>query len=422
VDVIRKHSKARRGFRLGLISIVVVGLLGAGTAGVSLLEPALPEIDRSTVIVDTVQRGTMVRQVLGSGTLVPVDVTWVTAEVGGQVLEVFVEPGIDVTPDKELIKLQDQQLDRAVRDAERDVEAAKAELERFKLQQQSLQYDLKVAIATARANYEEAREQAEIDETMARRGLKSPRQWQFSLDRAERNQMLFEVQLDRAANSVKTLDIQLEERNDAIERAKDRLAERRELQEALIVKAGTDGVLQQLGLAGNGLEVGQRVAPGAVVAKISNPTQLKAVIFVSQVQARDVVAGQPATIDTHNGLVEGRVTRVDPQVLNDRVSVDVELIGGLPPGARPDLSVEGLIEVARLEDVLHVRKPVYSQENGRLEIFRLHGDDTIASRATVEFGCGTVHSIEVTAGLQEGDRIVVSDTTRWKSFDMVRLR
>jgi HlyD family secretion protein len=351
-----------------------------------------------------------------------VDITWVTAEVGGQVLEVFVEPGIQVTPDTRLIQLQDPQLDRAVRDAERDVDATKAELERFKLQQESLQYDLKVAIATARANYEDAREQAEIDETMARRGLKSPRQWQFSLDRAERNQMLFEVQVDRAANSVKTQQIQLNERNDAIERAKDRRDERREQQAALVVRTGTDGILQQLGLGGNGLEVGQRIAPGAVVAKISNPNELKAVIFVSQVQARDVVVGQPATIDTRNGIVEGRVTRIDPQVVNDRVTVDVELVGELPPGARPDLSVDGLIEVARLDDVLHVRKPVYSQENGRLEVFRLHADETIASRATVEFGRGTVHSIEVTTGLQEGDQIVVSDTSRWKSFDLVRLK
>jgi HlyD family secretion protein len=408
--------------RLGLLSVVVVGLLVTATAGLSFLEPALPAVDRSAIILDTVKRGTMVRQVSGSGMLVPVDVTWVTTDVGGQVVEVLVEPGIDVTPETELIRLHDPQLDRAVREAERDVDAAMAELERFKLQQESLQYDLKVAIATARANYEDAREQAEIDEMMARRGLKSPRQWQFSVDRAQRSQMLFEVQVDRAANSVKTQDIQFNERNDSIDRAKDRRAERHEQQAALVVRAGTAGVLQQLGLAGNGLEVGQRVSPGAVVAKISNPKELKAVVFVSQIQARDVVVGQPATIDTHNGVVEGRVSRIDPQVLNDRVTVEVELIGELPKGARPDLSVEGLIEVARLDDVLHVRKPVYSQENGRLEVFRLLAEGETASRTTVEFGRGTVHSIEVTAGLNEGDQIVVSDTTRWKAFDLVRLK
>ncbi len=422
VDVIRKESKTRRTFRTSII-IVVVTCLGVGTAiGLSSLEPALPTFERSAVILDTVTRGNLIREVDGSGTLVPVEVTLVTAEVGGQVLEVCVDPGIEVTPDTKLLMLRDPQLERAVRSAERDLEAANAELERFKLQQQSLRLDLRVSIASARANYEEAREQAELDEAMSRRGVKSLRQWRLSVDKAKRNQMLFEVQVERAANSLKTNEIQLEGKQDAIERAQDRLAERQEQLEALLVKAGTSGILQQLGPNGGGLEVGQRISQGSVVAKISNPQELQAILAVSQVQARDVVVGQPATIDTRSAIIEGSVKRIDPAVQNDRVAVEIELHGELPKGARPDLSVVGLIETARLGDVLHVRKPLYCQENSHMEVFRLGADGETLFRSTVELGRGTMHSIEVIAGLAEGDQIVVSDTIRWENYDRVRLQ
>ena len=422
MDVVRSQSKARKRLRSGVLLVVSTSFIVAITAGVSLLRPALPESDRSAVILDTVQRGTLVRHVAGTGMLVPVDVTLVTAEVSGQIVEVLVEPGVEVTPETELIKLRDSQMERTVREAERDVVSAQADLDRFKLQQQSLQLDLKVALVTARGNFEDARAQAEVDETMARRGLMSARQLRFSADKAERNEMLFEVQMERTANSMKTQDIQLQEKVAAVERSNDYLAERREQQQSLIVRAGVQGVLQQLGLSGADLEIGQRVAQGAVLAKISNPKVLKAVLSVSQIQARDIVEGQLATIDTRNGVISGTVTHIDPAVQNDRVTVEVELTGDLPKGARPDLSVEGLIEVARLEDVFFVRKPVYSQEGGRLAVFRLNLDGETVSRTTVQFGSGTVHSIEVVAGLKEGDQIVVSDTSRWKNFDQVKLK
>ncbi|MCA9052244.1 MAG: HlyD family efflux transporter periplasmic adaptor subunit [Planctomycetaceae bacterium] len=310
----------------------------------------------------------------------------------------------------------------AVREAERDLAAANADLQRFLLQQEALQFDLKVEIATARANYEEAREQAEIDAAMARSGVKSSRQWQFTVDKAERNEMLYEVQVERAANSLKTQEIQRKEKEVAIARAGDRLAERKEQLDFLTVRAGTTGVLQQLGQAGTQLEVGQRLGPGALIAKISNPAELKAVVFVPQVQARDVVVGQTAKVDTLNGIVEAKVTRVDAQVLNDRVTVELELTGPLPPGARPDLSIQTQIEVARIDDVLHVRKPPFGQESGRFEVFRLLSDGETASRTMAEFGRAAEYSIEVISGLQEGDQIVVSDTSRWKSHDSIRLK
>jgi HlyD family secretion protein len=422
MDVARKRSTSRSSLKWAAIGLVVAGLGAAVTTGLSQLEPALPTFDRSIAVLDTVQRGTMVRDVKGMGVLVPVDVKWVTAEVGGQVVEVFIEPGVEVTPDTNLVRLHDPQLEWPVREAERDLAAANADLRRFQLQQEALQFNLKVEIATARANYEEARDQAEIDEAMARSGIKSPRQWQFAVDRSERNEMLYEVQVEHAAITMKTQEIQLQDKQDAIARAQDWLSERREQLASLIVKAGTTGVLQQLGQGGTGLEIGQRFGPGTVIAKISNPRQLKAVIYVPQVQARELVEGQQAKVDTLNGIVEGVVSRVDAQVQNERVLVEIKLTGELPEGARPDLSVQAQIEVARLKDVLHVRKPPFSQENGRLEVFLLHADGETASRTNVEFGRGAEYSIEVISGLKEGDQIVVSDTSRWKSHASVRLK
>ncbi len=403
--------------------IVVVGGIAATTAGLSSLKPALPEFDRAPVIFDTVQRGTLIREVRGSGTLVPVDVTWVTTEVSGQVIEVLVEPGVAVTPETVLLKLHDPQMERAVREAERSLTLAKADVERFVISQKSQELDLKVSTATSRANFEESRLQADLHERLARRGLISQRQWRESKDKADRNRMLMEVQIERVVNSKQTQQLQYAEKLAWVSRAEDRLNEQLEQQAGLIVTAGVSGTLQQLGgQNGNGLEVGQRVGLGSVVAKITNPTRLMAVLQVSQIQARDILVGQLAKIDTRNGIIDGRVSRIDPAVQNDRVTVDIELTGELPRGARPDLAVEGLIEVTRLEDVLSVRKPLYSRENVTVDVFRLESDGETVSRVAAEFGSSSVHTIEIVAGLREGDQIVVSDTTRWKSFDRVKLK
>jgi HlyD family secretion protein len=423
VDVVRKKPKSGKWLRWVLLLFVIGGGIAATTSGLSNLKPALPEFDRAPVIFDTVQRGTLVRQVRGSGTLVPVDITWVTTEVGGQVTEVLVEPGVKVTPETILLKLHDPQMERAVREAERSKTLAEAEVERFKLAQKSTQLDLKVATATSRANFEASRLQSELHGRLSLRGLISPRQARQSRDKTDRSRMLMEVQIERVVNSKKTQELQYKEKLAWVARAEDRLNERREQEAALIVKAGVSGTLQQLGGQNRaGLEVGQRVGLGSVVAKITNPTRLMAVLQISQIQARDVLVGQLVKIETRNGIIDGRISRIDPAVQNDRLTVDVELTGELPRGARPDLAVEGLIEVTRLEDVLSVRKPLYSRENVTVEVFRLDSDGETVSRVAAEFGNSSVHTIEVITGLREGDQIVVSDTTRWKSYDRVKLK
>ncbi len=423
MDVVRKKPKSGKWLRWVLLLFVIGGGIAATTSGLSNLKPALPEFDRAPVIFDSVQRGTLVREVRGSGTLVPVDITWVTTEVGGQVTEVLVEPGVEVTRETIILKLHDPQMERAVREAERSFTLAKADVERFKISQKSTQLDLKVATATSRANFEESRLQSELHGRLSLRGLISPRQARQSRDKAARSRMLMEVQIERVVNSKKTQQLQYDEKLAWVSRAQDRLNERKEQEAALIVRANVSGTLQQLGNQnGNGLEVGQRVGLGSVVAKITNPTRLMAVLQISQIQARDILVGQLAKIDTRNGIIDGRVSRIDPAVQNDRVTVDVELTGELPRGARPDLAVEGLIEVTRLEDVMSVRKPLYSRENVTVEVFRLDSDGETVSRVAAEFGSSSVHTIEVITGLREGDQIVVSDTTRWKSFDRVKLK
>ena len=291
--------------------IVIVGGIAATTSGLSNLKPALPEFDRAPVIFDTVQRGTLVREVRGSGTLVPVDITWVTTEVGGQVTEVLVEPGVEVTPETIILKLHDPQMERAVREAERSFTLAKADVERFKISQKSTQLDLKVATATSRANFEESRLQSELHDRLSLRGLISPRQARQSKDKAARSRMLMEVQIERVVNSKRTQQLQYDEKLAWVSRAQDRLNERKEQEAALIVKANVSGTLQQLGgQNGAGLEVGQRVGLGSVVAKITNPTRLMAVLQISQIQARDILVGQLAKIDTRRSTRETELSTV----------------------------------------------------------------------------------------------------------------
>lgn len=421
MDVVRQKPKSRKWLRWILLLLLICGGI-TGAAKLSSFEAALPEFDRSSVILDTVQKGTLVREVRGTGVLQPEDITFVSTEIGGTIVEVPVEPGSEVTPETVLLELHDPQMERAIRDAERILTSAKAEVERYKLQQRAQHLDMKVATARARATYEDSQSQAELNETLARRELISRRQYEQSRDRAERNRMLLEVELERARNNKATQEIQLGEKQAAVARATDRLAEQKERREALIVRAGVHGILQQLGSSNGTLEVGQRIGLGSLVAKISNPKNLMAVLRISQTQAREVVEGQRVKIDIRSAIIDGQVTRVDPVVQNERVAVDVRLIGEMPPGARPELSVDGLVEVARMEDVYHVRKPIYGRDNGQMEVFRLQPDGRTLVRTMVEFGAASVHTIEVMAGLQEGDQIVVSDTTKWRTYDRVQIR
>ena len=423
MDVVRKRSKSRK----WLSRLVLVVFIGGGITGITIwlqgLQAARLEVDRDKIIIDTVKRGLLVREVGGDGTLVPRDITWVTTEVSGRVAKVLVEPGTAVVPETIIMELHDPQMERAVREAKRQVDTAVAALNQFKLTTDTEHLRLQSATNAARFKYEDSLTDAELDATLARSGLIPRRQAQASRDRAIRNRQQFVNQVAQVKNSLDVQRIQLKEREVAVESATDRYDEHKEREKALTVRAGVAGILQQFGaIPGETLQVGQRIAEGAYVAMITDPTRLKAELQLPQTLATDVVVGQRVNVDTRDGIIPGRVSLISPAVQQERVGIEVQLKGELPKVARPDLSVHGTVEVDRLEDVFHMRKPVYGREGGTLSVFVLSGDGKTAIRRTVQFGRSSLHEIQVEAGLEEGDQVIVSDTSRWKDHDEIGLR
>lgn len=424
MDVQRKRPKSGKWLRASLLLTLVGGGVAATTFALSSLKPALPEFDRSGYVVDTVQQGTLLRRVRGTGTLVPVEITWATVEEGGVVVELPVKPGTQVAPETVILKMRDPQIERSIREADRLVELAKADVDWLRQEQLSLMLDLKVAVTQAEGEHEDAKADAELDEELFRQGAVSERAKKQSREKVQRMAELLAAERERVANAKVAGKIRERQKQAAMAQATDILGERTRQHDALTVRAGVEGVLQELGetLTGGTIQVGQRLLQGAPVAMITNPRQLKAVLRISQTEARDVALGQQVEIDTRAGLVEGQVNRIDPAVQNSRVAVEVSLKGKLPKAARPDLSVEGVIEILPIQNALSVRKPVRTQEGREAEVFRLSKDGLRASRITVEFGRVSVYEIEIVAGLAEGDQIVVSDTSRWDGLDEVLLR
>lgn len=424
MDVQRKRPKSGKWLRASLLLTLVGGGIAATTFALSSLKPALPEFDRSGYVVDTVQQGTLLRRVRGTGTLVPVEITWATVEEGGVVVELPVKPGTQVAPETVILKMRDPQIERSIREADRLVELAKADVDWSRQEQLSLMLDLKVAVTQAEGEHEDAKADAELDEELFRQGAVSERAKKQSREKVQRMAELLAAERERVANAKVAGKIRERQKQAAMAQATDILGERTRQHDALTVRAGVEGVLQELGetLTGGTIQVGQRLLQGAPVAMITNPRQLKAVLRISQTEARDVTLGQQVEIDTRAGLVDGQVNRIDPAVQNSRVAVEVSLKGKLPKAARPDLSVEGVIEILPIQNALSVRKPVRTQEGREAEVFRLSKDGLRASRITVEFGRVSVYEIEIVAGLAEGDQIVVSDTSRWDGLDEVLLR
>ena len=422
VDVIRQRSKARSWVRRALLICLVGATAVWGADGLRRLEPASPLLAEA-VFYGTVTRGELIREVSGRGSLIPVDVTLITAEVGGQVVDVPVQPGIEVEPGDVLLVLKDQVLERNVLEAKRTLRSVEADCARFKLLCEQDELDLRTAIAQAHATWQEKREEADMKEQLGRRGDISVRDYRLARVHAELTLTLLELQVTRLENMRKTSAILLQDKEAAISRAQDDLRERERYLEALTVRATTRGILQELGPSlSDRWDVGQRVPAGARLAKITDPAHLKAVIEVSDVQAREVIHGQAVEIDARTTKVVGRVARVDPAIREGKVAIDVELAGDLPPGARPDLEVYGKIEIERLENVLVLRpRPVTAEPGAALSLFRVAPDGLSAQRVEVRLGRGSLDAIEVVEGLGEGDRVIVSDLSGYETIDQIRL-
>jgi HlyD family secretion protein len=420
MDIQRPASVARRK-KMKQVAFGVAALLVLGLVSVVLarLKPAAPTVERATVWVDSVKRGDMLRQVRGLGTLVPVDEArrWIPATTQGRVERIVLRPGAAVTPDTVVLELVDPEARQQLDDAEQQLLGAQADLASLEARLQTERLTQRSTAATVEADFQQARLEKEVNEDLAKDGLVSALVLKQSTVRAESLATRNALEQDRVKVTEDNIRAQLKAQQARIDQLRSLVELRRRRVDELRVRAGMHGVLEQVPV-----EVGQQVAPGANLARVADPTRLKAELRIAETQARDLTIGQVAQVDTRNGIIPGRVVRIDPAAQNGTVTVDVELQGELPRGARPDLSVDGTVELERLENVLYVGRPAFGQEQSTVGLFRLDPATGEASRVQVQLGRSSVNTIEVVDGLAEGDQVVLSDMSAWDQFDRIRLR
>src|SRR5438105_9552320 len=406
----------KRKRRIMIIAASVLGLILA-TVAISRLKPAVPSVDRSTVWIDTVKRGPMVRQVRGLGTLVPEDIRWIPANTEGSVEKILIWPGTKVEPGDVILELTSPELEQSAHDAESKATAAEAELTTMRATLQRELLDQESKTIAAHSAYEQAKMERQTNDQLAKNGLVADLVYKTSKIKEEECQKSDEIEQKRLAFSRDSIEPQLAAKQAAVDQANQLAKLKLDQVEALHVKAGMSGVLQQLPV-----DVGQRVKIGDNLARVADPTKLKAEIKIAETQAKDIQIGEKVSIDTRNGVVAGRVIRVDPAVEQGTVKVDAQIDGGLPKGARPDLTVDGTIELERLEDVIYVGRPAFGQENNTVGIFKIVNGSSDALRTPVKLGRSSVNSIEIVSGLQPGDQVILSDTSAWDAHERISLK
>lgn len=416
MDIARPASVAiarkRRRIGYGAGAVAAVLLI---TLGLSRLQPAAPEVERSTVLLDTVKRGPLVVNVRGLGTLVPEDTRWIPAVTEARVERIVIFPGTDVQPDSVILELSNPEVEQAAFDAESQLREAEAQYVETKVNLERGHLDQQAVAARVQSEYHQARLRAETDAQLAKQGLIADLTRKISELAANELEQRNKIEQERLKKNAEAVEAQLSVQRARVEQRRTMAHLRRNQVQQLKVRAGLTGVLQQVPV-----EVGQRVTPGTNLARVAEPTRLKAVIRVAETQIRDVQFGQPAVINTRNGEVEGKVARIDPAAQNGTVTVDISLPRELPRGARPDLTVDGTIETARLADVLFVSRPAQGQPDSLVTLFKVQ-EDGGAVRTRVKLGRASVNSIEIVEGLSVGDQVVLSDTSQWDAFDRIRL-
>jgi HlyD family secretion protein len=408
-------KKRRRQIAMFAIAFVALGLL-AGV--VTRLKPAAPTVDRSTIWTDAVKRGPMLRQVRGLGTLTPREdaIRQIPAQTDATVVRIMMLPGSEVKANTPLVELADPALSQAALDARLALEEAEADLKNTQVKLESDLMAQKSSAATVDADYQQAQRQAETDQALFKLGVISGLAYQSSQGNADQLRTRNGLQKQTVDINTQAIASQLAVQKAKVAQAKAVADLKHQQFDALTVRAGIDGVLTDLPLT-----IGQSVTVGTMLAKVVEPNQLKAELKIAETQARDIQIGQPASVDTHNGVIQGTVSRIDPAVQNGTVTVDVKLSGEMPPGARPDLSVDGTIDLERLADVLYVGRPAFGDENSTVSLFKVDLDGKGAVRVPVKVGRASVTSIQVLQGLHEGDTVILSDMSRWDSADRVRL-
>ncbi len=418
MDIARPEFKQQKRRRQAILLSIVIVLVVAASIGISRLKPAAPEVERGTVWTDTVKRGPMLRQVRGLGSLIPSQefTRQIPAETEATVIRIRMLPGSQVKADSILAEMSNPATEQAAVDAQLQLKEAEAEYQALEVRLNSDLMGQKASAATVQADHSQAALQAETDKALYDLGVISGLAYKTSKSKADELTTRNDLEGQRLTIAEKAIVAQLLEQKAKVDQMR-ALAQLKQKQlEDLKVRAGIDGVLVDLPL-----EVGQHVAPGTMLAKVIQPNHLMAELKIAETQARDVQIGEPASVDTHNGVIAGTVTRVDPGVQNGTVTVDVKLTGDMPKGARPDLSVDGTIDLERLDNVLYVGRPAFGQEDSTISLFKLDTDTKGAVRVPVKVGRASVNAIQVIEGLHEGDTVILSDMSRWDNTDRIRL-
>jgi HlyD family secretion protein len=410
-------SKIKKKIRNAVMIVVGVAGIGGITYGLTKLKPAAPTLESSTAVIETVKRGEMVRDVRGNGTLVPEITRFIPAPAEGRVEKILLQAGVEVDPSTVIVELTNPQMEQQATDADFQVKAAEADEENLKVRLESDTMTQKAAIATINSQYSQAKLQLDADEVLAKQGLVADLVLKISRVNVQDLANRLKVEQERLAVNSKSTRAQLNAANSRLQQLRALARLKREQVDALHVRAGTGGVLQQVSV-----QVGQQVTPGFNIARVADPASLKAVLRVAETQIKDVRIGQPVVVDTRNGLIQGQVSRIDPAAREGTFEIDASLVGPLPQSARPDLSVDGTIELERLKDVLKVGRPAFGQAQQTIGMFVLTPDGTEAERRTVKLGRNSVSQIEILEGLKEGDRVIISDTSALDSYNRIRVR
>jgi HlyD family secretion protein len=410
------NARAKKIRRIAYAAIAAVLLAGV-TLGVSRLRPAGPTVDKATIWTDEVKRGPMVRDVHGIGTLVPEDIRWIAAQTESRVDKIVLHPGAIVKPDSVILELSNPELQRDVLDAEYQLKADQADYENLKVQVNSELLNQKSTAATVRSDYEQAKIQHAVDKQLHDEGLSPEVTEQLSKVKMEQLAIRAKLEEDRVKNAEDSATARLMAQQSHVDAQRALYNLKKSELDSLHLRAGINGVLQLVPV-----EVGQHVDPGINLARVADPKQLKAEIKIPETQAKDIIIGQPATVDTRNGIVKGLVSRVDPSVQNGTVTVDIQFSEPLPLGARPDLSVDGTIELENLKDVLYVGRPVHGQADSTIGLFKLVDDGSEAVRINVALGKTSVNTVEIRQGLKVGDKVILSDMSSMDAYDRIRLR